>query len=546
MTPTKILDYKINRLIGEGGMAKVYEADLDRELGTKVAIKVLDKKLASEKSLRERFKQEAKSMLNLKHPYIVNVLNFVEEEDTLAIVMEYVEGETLKDMVEKNGPIAPVLAVHILKEILEAMQYVHDKGVIHRDIKPSNIFIIEGKYPKILDFGIVKVLGGESTTKTKTGLTIGTPMYMSPEQVQTPQNIDYRTDIYSLGVTFHYMLAGGAPYDSTESEFSIQTKVVKEPLPKLSSIPLHLTNTISMATHKNRERRLSNCNMFIEELNLNNISNDSTVIENRKGLNNGAIKTTEYFILDDNNQQEGPYTLNQLKKVSISKTTKAWHQGMQGWSNAESIIELEELFFVKTPPPPPTYSPPPPPVQEPIIHTQKNKQPLANSISDLAYITSKPIYEEIFKISNLSSQEIEDYKRNLFHSTFNVWVGILLHYLTFGIFTVIYCGLQHSKLPKLQVDDFSGGKAIGFLFIPIYNFYWYFMLWRRLVKRINFQFTLRNESSPISYGLATAMCIVNFIPYLGYVINYLVIMPILFFQIQSSINNLTENNMNLR
>ena len=278
MIPEKILDYNITRLIGEGGMANVYEADLDKSLGTKVAIKVLKKHLATDESIRARFKQEANSMLALKHPYIVNVLNFVDTGDTLAIVMEYIEGQTLKQMVEKQGAINSKLATDIFTKILEAMQYVHEKGVIHRDIKPSNIFIIEGKYPKILDFGIVKLLGGESSIKTKTGLTIGTPMYMSPEQIQTPRDIDYRTDIYSLGVTLHYMLAGNPPYDSTESEFSIQSKVVRETLPKLFGVPSHITNAIEIATKKNRNHRFHSCKSFIDKLNSNN-SDENTIID---------------------------------------------------------------------------------------------------------------------------------------------------------------------------------------------------------------------------------------------------------------------------
>jgi serine/threonine protein kinase len=309
MIPEKILDYKINRLIGEGGMAKVYEADLDSKLGTKVAIKVLDRHLASESSIRARFKQEAKSMLQLKHPYVVNVLNFVEEKDTLAIVMEYIEGQTLKDMVEQGGPISPKLAIQIFTEILEAMQYVHNKGVVHRDIKPSNIFIIEGKYPKILDFGIVKVLGGESLTKTKTGLTIGTPMYMSPEQVQTPQDIDYRTDIYSLGVTLHYMLAGNPPYDPTGSEFIIQSKVVQEPLPKLSGVPTNLINAISGATQKDRNDRFKSCEEFIQNFNKNlSVSDDVTVIEK-----------VEEIIDDNSNKVENSDREQELNLFFITK-----------------------------------------------------------------------------------------------------------------------------------------------------------------------------------------------------------------------------------
>jgi len=375
MIPQKILDYKINRLIGEGGMAKVYEADLDSKLGTKVAIKVLDKHLASEQSIRERFRQEAKSMLKLKHPYIVNVLNFVEVDNTLAIVMEYIEGQTLKDMVEHGGPISPKLAIQIFTEILEAMQYVHDKGVIHRDIKPSNIFIIEGKYPKILDFGIVKVLGGESTTKTKTGLTIGTPMYMSPEQVQTPQSIDHRTDIYSLGVTLYYMLAGNPPYDSTESEFGIQTKVVKEPLPKLSVIPNNLMKTISMATQKDRNSRFQSCKQFILGLGSNQYpDDDATVIEkndtkiaknkkqehtqNESDVNNFLAIKGEYFPVEymmfmrENLFKMDDKTFNHINSFPFKEPSKmmivAWLGGLFGidrFQLEQPVIGVLKLLF---------------------------------------------------------------------------------------------------------------------------------------------------------------------------------------------------------
>jgi serine/threonine protein kinase len=284
MIPENISSYKINRLIGEGGMAKVYEAHMDEKLGTKVAIKVLNPHLVSEEQLRLRFKQEAESMLKLKHPNITNVLSYIEEDDTFAIVMEYLEGESLSEMVARKGAIAPALAIQIYHQVLDAMQYVHEKGVIHRDIKPSNIFILEGKYPKILDFGIVKVLGGDSMTKTKTGLSIGTPMFMSPEQIQTPKDIDFRTDIYSLGVTMHYMLAGRAPYDPTESEFVIQSKVVRDPLPQLSMVPPNMVTAIVTAAQKDRNQRFQSCQDFQNALSrqAETVSHeDKTLIDNR-------------------------------------------------------------------------------------------------------------------------------------------------------------------------------------------------------------------------------------------------------------------------
>ena len=241
----------------------------------------------------------------------------------------------------------------------------------------------------------------------------------------------------------------------------------------------------------------------------------------------------EYFILDEKNQQIGPFSVDQLKSKNIRKTTKVWCQGMQEWADAETVDELIGLFVA---PPPPNFSPPAAP------HTTSRSNDLYNSnYSQIS--TSSPVYEEHFNVKNLSSQEIDSFKKNLFFDTFSTGVGILLHFLTLGIFTTIYCGLKHSKLPKVKSDDFSGGKAIGFLFIPFFNFYWLFVFWRRLAMRINLQFRLRNEQPPVSLGLATAICILTFVPYLGGAINYLVLMPILFSQIQSASNKLANENM---
>ena len=239
----------------------------------------------------------------------------------------------------------------------------------------------------------------------------------------------------------------------------------------------------------------------------------------------------DYFILDENNQQIGPFSIDQLKSKNIRRTTKVWCQGMQEWSDAETVQDLKDLFII----------PPPPNIPPPFTQRANSNDDLNKSNYSHAF-TSNTVYEEHFNVSNLSSQELEDYKKNLFFDTFSTGVGILLHYLTFAIFTTIYCGLKHSKLPKIKSDDFGGGKAIGFLFIPFFNFYWIFIFWRRLAMRINLQFKLRNEHPPVSLGLATTVCILTFIPYVG-VISFLVLMPILFSQIQSASNKLARENM---
>lgn len=239
----------------------------------------------------------------------------------------------------------------------------------------------------------------------------------------------------------------------------------------------------------------------------------------------------EYFILDERNQHIGPFSVDQLKSKKINRTTKVWCEGMQNWSNAETVEELKNLFIT---PSPPNFPPPP-------LHTINSSNDFYSANS--GNFTTNPVYDEYFNVNNLNSQDLERYKKHLFFDTFSIGIGILLHFLTFGIFTTIFCGLKHSKFPKIKSDDFSGGKAIGYLFIPFFNFYWLFVFWRHLAKRINLQFKLRNEQPPVSLGLATTVCILTFIPYVGGIVNYLVLMPILFSQIQSSSNKLAIENM---
>lgn len=237
----------------------------------------------------------------------------------------------------------------------------------------------------------------------------------------------------------------------------------------------------------------------------------------------------EYFILEENDRQSGPFSVEQLKSKRISPSTKVRCQGMENWSEAGTIEELKELFFTSSatniPPPVPT-------VTKPDLSHSNGSQTWTRNI----------VYEDFFTVDKLTPQEIEEFKKNHFFSTFNTAVGILLHFLTIGIFTTIYCGLKHSKLPKINYDDFDAGKAIGFLFIPFFNIYWLFVFWRRLAMRINLQFKLRNERPPVSLGLATAVCILTLIPCFT-AINFFILIPILFSQIQSATNKLAKENL---
>ncbi len=269
MIGSKIFNYKITRLIGEGGMAKVYEAVHDKFENRHVAVKILDPILTANADIRQRFENEAKIMATLDHPNIVKVMDYTDAPDKLAIVMEYLEGYTLSEFVKKHGPMNHDLAAKLMTNMLQAFEYAHNHGVVHRDVKPSNIHLDAQMNPKIMDFGIAKLLTTDNNM-TRTGTQMGTPTYMSPEQVRDVKDIDKRSDIYSLGVTFYFMLSGAAPYNtSTLSTFDIYNKIVHEPLPPIT------TNTgfnavILKATAKNPGDRYGSCMDMVAAINQGN------------------------------------------------------------------------------------------------------------------------------------------------------------------------------------------------------------------------------------------------------------------------------------
>jgi serine/threonine protein kinase len=294
MINTIIGKYKITRLIGEGGMAHVYEAEHEM-LGTKVAIKVLKPMLSANAQIKERFKNEAKLMANLDHPNITKVIDFDEQPQQLSIIMEFLDGEDLNQKIKRNGPLNDKEIIIHFTQILSAFQYAHKKGIVHRDIKPSNIFILPNGHLKILDFGIAKLFG-LGNEMTHTGTQIGTPIYMSPEQVKADKSIDHRSDIYSLGVTLYYAINGVPPYsEASESQFDIFNKIVFEPLPN-GTINKNFDEFIQKACKKNREHRFQSCDDWIDSMIISDKSNlDANItikpdpkIENNRTENNSS------------------------------------------------------------------------------------------------------------------------------------------------------------------------------------------------------------------------------------------------------------------
>jgi serine/threonine protein kinase len=257
--------YEILQTLGQGGMGVVYLAR-QKKLDRLVAIKAISPYLAQEPEVRERFAAEASVLARLSHPNIVTLYDYIEEPDALYLVMEYVEGKPLSEIL-KAGPLPLESIRKYFHQILDAFAYAHSKGIIHRDIKPSNIIITPEGQVKILDFGVAKILSSDHT-QTRTGMRVGTLMYMSPEQVKGEKNLDARSDIYSLGVVLFEMLTGKPPYDPELGDFEISLRIVREPLFDFShppvTIPQKLLEVVLHATEKSPEHRILSCKEFEE------------------------------------------------------------------------------------------------------------------------------------------------------------------------------------------------------------------------------------------------------------------------------------------
>ena len=246
--------YEILKSVGFGGMAEVYLAK-DVLLDRKIAVKVLRKKFLDNKSQLEQFKREARSAARLIHPSIVTIYDVCDEGDISYILMEYVEGVSLKAYEELNGRMDPGLAVALTAQLASALDHAHKHNIIHCDIKPQNIVLTESMVPKIVDFGISRIVSNE--TMAFTASVVGSVHYFSPEQAQGLA-VTAQSDIYSLGIVFYEMLTGKVPFDGNNA-VSVARKQVEEQAPPLKAFwpeaPDALQKIIDKALAKNRQER---------------------------------------------------------------------------------------------------------------------------------------------------------------------------------------------------------------------------------------------------------------------------------------------------
>lgn len=260
-------EFRLLRRVGGGGMAEVWLAE-QTSLKRQVAVKVMKPAVQADETCRKRFEQEAFATAGLNHPSIVQVYAIGEAEGVRYIAQEYVAGMNMRDYILKKGPPPVHIAVHLMKQVAAALQAAAEKGIVHRDIKPENILLTRKGVAKVVDFGLAQLTQGGDLRLTQAGMTMGTPLYMSPEQVQG-QKVDQRSDLYSLGATFYHLLAGRPPFRG-ETALAVAYHQVHTPPPSLTDsrpdVSAALSRLIQRLLAKPPDERFPSAQALLQEL----------------------------------------------------------------------------------------------------------------------------------------------------------------------------------------------------------------------------------------------------------------------------------------
>ena len=320
--------YQIIRTLGEGGMANVYLAH-DTILDRSVAVKILRGDLANDEKFVRRFQREALSAANLSHPNIVQMFDVGEDDGQYYIVMEYVDGKTLKQVLKQRGHLSITEVVDIMLQVADGMAHAHDAYIVHRDIKPQNIMILSNGVIKITDFGVAMALNSSQLTQTNS--VMGTVHYLPPEQANG-KGSTIRSDIYSMGIMMYELLTGLVPYKG-DNAVEIALKHLREPLPSVrkfnSSIPQSIENVVIKATAKNPKNRYIDARSMYDDL-------KTALDESRKDEKRYVYPYAEHDLEETKSFDK---EVEVIKKKEVVKTKK----------KKEKDVEHEEDNFIDEP-----------------------------------------------------------------------------------------------------------------------------------------------------------------------------------------------------
>jgi serine/threonine-protein kinase len=289
--------YEVLELVGTGGMSSVYKSH-DRLLERNVALKVLHPHYGDDDEYVERFRREARAVAQLSHPNIVTVIDRGEADGHQFIVFELIDGENLKELVDRTGPLPARRAVDLAIAIAEALSFAHEHGIVHRDVKPQNVLLNAEGEAKVTDFGIARSLDVEQGV-TQTGTVLGTSNYLSPEQASGKQ-VTAATDVYSLGVVLYELLTGEVPFPG-ENFVAVAMKHLNEPVPDIlerrPDVPVRLAAAMERALEKDPARRFASMRDFAAELRaclaeFGSFDADRTFVAPRQALRQSAPRRT--------------------------------------------------------------------------------------------------------------------------------------------------------------------------------------------------------------------------------------------------------------
>jgi len=314
LTGQRLGKYEILSEIGHGGMGSVYKG-YDPVLDRPVAIKVLASHLVREEEFVERFMREARAAARLQHPNLVTIYDVGQDDGVYYFVMEHLEGKSLTQFIQQQGALSPEKAFSFLRPLAEALDYAHKQGLVHRDVKPSNIVVDTAGRATLTDFGIARA--AQDTKLTKTGTILGTPEYMSPEQVQG-ENIGPRSDQYSLAVVAFELLSGRVPFQA-ESTVALLHKVAYEPPPPISEVqsglPRGVEHVLNRALSKNPRDRYKSARDFVDAL--RNALSGKKIVEATQAMDSEDITSSTISVADSNRQAKEESTAGKSSSIPV-------------------------------------------------------------------------------------------------------------------------------------------------------------------------------------------------------------------------------------